>query len=198
MKKLGQVIQQLHIYLGLFCLPYLLIFSLSSLNFNHHFLSDQPLPASPSTTHRLSLDLNQDLEQIANQVKDELDLFGWFLPGDSSKDTMSIYLEITQPGKKYEIMIEQDGQTTVSTQPQSTAHLFKLLHFLGEDIPDAPWWINSWKQYQNLTVYAMLFWVVSGIYMWLTKRKRPVIESWALWGFSILSILYILVIWLRK
>ena len=189
---------QLHIYFGLFCLPYLFIFGISSLDFNHRFLPDKPIYPDKQWQSTLSFPHTEELEEASKIIKEELNIFGWFLPWDSFRDSTKVQIAISQPAKYYKIVIQKDGTTQINEKYESLAHIFKMMHILGEDIPHAPWWVNSWKHYQRLTVYAMIFWIVSGIYLWFRKRRKPKLEGQLLWIFSILSILFILLTWLRK
>ncbi len=196
MKINWRLILQIHVYLGLFCLPYLIVFSLSSLNFNHSFLNEQPLLEEKRWTTTHSLTFQEDLEAFSHQVMDELPIFGWYSPWDSYQDSSRVHLVISQPGKTYMVDLYPSGEVEIVEKTESIENIVKLLHFIGEDIPHAPWWVNLWKHYQSLTVYSTIFWIVSGIYLWARKKKRPVIERRILWGVGILSLLYILCIWL--
>jgi len=198
MKLTWRTLLHIHIYLGLFCLPYLIIFSLSSLDFNHKFLPEKPLKASHTWKTQTHIHPQEDLEAYSGQLLDSLGLFGWFSPWDSYQDSTQIYVAVSQPGKKYHITVFPDGATMVEEHTETLSHVFRMMHFLGEDIPHAPWWVNSWQYYQDLTVYAMLFWVSTGIILWMRKKKRPVIEDRLLWTAGIVSILFILFIWLRN
>ena len=197
MKITWRTLLTIHVYAGLLCVPYLIIFSLSSLNFNHHFLSEAPLREEQQGSKQLDLSPQEDLEAFSEVILDSLGLFGWFLPWDSYQDSSLTHIEISHPGKRYEIEVNPKGKTQVSVKTESSAHLFKILHFLGEDIPHAPWWVNSWKYYQRLTVYAMLFWVVSGVYLWSRKKNRPKAESYSMWAVAILSLIFIALLWLN-
>ncbi len=198
MKLTWRTLLQIHIYLGLFCLPYLIIFSLSSLDFNHHFLPATPLLQDQLWETTVDIPLHDDLEAFSEELKDSLDLFGWFLPWDSYRDSSQAVIVLSRPGKRLDITVDSGGKVLVEEKAESTANLMKILHFLGEDIPNAPWWVNTWKYYQDLTVYSMIFWVVTGIILWLRKKKRPDIEDRLLWTAGIVSIIFIVFIWLRK
>ncbi len=193
-----RIFLHIHIYLGLFSLPYLLIFALSSLNFNHHFISEKPLSEWREWKAQVDIAASDDLLQVADQLMDALSIFGWFIPYESYRDAEKTFIVIVQPGKIYHITLQPDGSALVKERLQSGAHILKSLHGLGENIPHAPWIVNTWKYYQSLTVYAVLFWIVTGVYFWSRNRRRPVLEKRLIWVFSIFSALLILFIWLRK
>jgi hypothetical protein len=192
-----RIILQTHVYLGLFCLPYLLIFAISSLNFNHHFLAEDWLSEAVVAEIYLEIPILEDNKEMANALIDSLDQYGWYFPWDTRRDSVQFVTGVGQPGRKLSIIHQwESGQTTIRTQRKSVGGLFKTLHFLGGEIPYAPWWINLWQYHQALTAYAMLFWVGSGVYLWLRKAKSPRIESYTLWGFAIFSILLLIYLWL--
>ena len=198
-KKLNwRTILHIHIYLGLFCTPFLIIFSLSSLDFNHHFMPQKSFQSAKEWERKIMMTKTEDLSVYSDQLLDSLQIFGWFLPWSSYQDSNKTYIEISQPAKRYDISISPQGLVKVVETPESIANVAKLLHFIGEDIPHAPWWVNAWKHYQSLTVYALVFWFLSGIYLWLRKKKSPKVEKILMYGGMVISILFILLIWLKK
>ena len=56
MKKYYPLLRGLHLYFGLFITPFVLIFSISVLVFNHPGLIDIMSPIEPSTETRMKLD----------------------------------------------------------------------------------------------------------------------------------------------
>ena len=193
-------ILRIHIYIGLFCLPYLLIFSLSSLNFNHHFLPEK-LSEEQSASWQVKVNLPEtyDNAALANMVKDSLGLFGWAPWWEYRRDSVSFRFGVTHTGKFYEVVTRKgSGVVTVNQWNYQSGNVLKGLHFLGEKIPGAPLHINMWRFYQDLTVYAVFFWVLSGLYMWILKRRKGGLESPVLLAISIFSVALIITVWLVK
>jgi hypothetical protein len=198
--KLVPTLLQLHIYLGLLCIPLFLVFGLSSLHFNHQFLGTQPL--AHVVIQELTLPPQQwpteDLRPYGESLRDSLGLFGWYIPWASHGDRRQVTIQIEGPMKEYVIQTNAQGTTTLTEKTKDFAHLLKIMHFLGEDVPNAPWWLAGWKYYQRISVYAMLCWVASGIYLWWRKRSRSRLESRLLWTGLAITSLFILTIWLVK
>jgi hypothetical protein len=70
------------------------------------------------------------------------------------------------------------------------------LHGLGGQVPGAPF-LNAWVGYTEVTTWIILFSALSGIYLWLFRRKQRVI-GWRLsLGGGLLILGLILYIWLR-
>lgn len=189
---------QLHLYLGLLCIPYLLIFGLSSLDFNHHFFSkeshQQPI------THLASVRLPHldDDRVLGEALRDSLGLFGWYLPWETKRDSVHFQTVISQPGKDYHLSVDLlTGKVEVTEKFKTAGQIFRILHFTGESIPNAPWWVNGWQYYQVLTVYSMLFWAITGVYLWWRKKNSHPAERWTLLGMGVFSIVFIIFLWLE-
>jgi hypothetical protein len=187
---------QIHAYLGLFCLPYLLIFGLSSLDFNHEFdLLQAKIGAMKQMEHKVSLVDSLDKRAMAQAINDSLDIMGWYIPWTSHKDSVQFTYTTSHFGKEYHMDVSlPDERVRISTSKGTISHLLKGLHGLGEEIPNAPWWINSWQYYQDLSVYALLFWVITGIILWSQKnqdRNWGIFVLLTLLAFSLSLMLYI-------
>jgi hypothetical protein len=75
------ILLKLHIYAGLLCSSYLVIFAISSLNYNHNF----GRPKHEKVTWERSLKLG-DIENdmaLSEAVRDALGLIGWPLPWET-------------------------------------------------------------------------------------------------------------------
>ena len=192
-----RVLLQIHVYLGLFCLPYLLIFALSSLNFTHHFFNESKQPEVEIQELLLQMPAIEDNREMANALIDSLNLFGWYHPWGTRRDSLQFVTSVGQPGRELSIFYSwESGETTLRTRRKRVGGLLRSMHFLGESIPHAPWWVNLWQYYQAFTAYAMLFWTASGIYLWARKSKRPREETLTLFGFALVSVSLVLYLWL--
>lgn len=191
-------LQNIHALLGLFCIPYLLIFGVSSLNFNHHIFLLERKDNNPVIWEKEVITENlPDDSKLAEVINDSLGIMGWFIPWNVKRDTLNFKYDVAQLAKKYRIeYFFINHRVRVSIYPNSFSNILKGLHGLGENIPNAPWWINLWKYYQDLSVYALLFWVISGIWLWSMKRKD---RKWGILilGFmTLFSICLIFYVWL--
>ena len=194
--KVKNYLLQFHIYLGLFCTPYLLIFALSSLSFNHVSLKEE---FTPVKSEKLAITLNKGSfdtpRELGEALRDSLQLMGWFIPWESRIDSSGFLVNVRNLGRDFR-MTGTWGIPEIEFTANSTRFisLLKGLHGLHEEIPGAPWWINGWWLYQDLTVYSLLFWALRGIYLWWVSKTR--LKSSAFWLIGSLSMSLILMIYL--
>jgi hypothetical protein len=100
-------------------------------------------------------------------------------------------------GRDYRISGEWE-KTPVKfvTNSTRTISMIKGMHGLGNNIPGAPWWINLWQYYQDLTVYALLFWALSGLIMWWLSKGRSITSLIVLMSGVVFSIGLMIYLWL--
>jgi hypothetical protein len=165
----------IHLYGGLLCAPYLIIFGFSSLHFNHHFSFvtrngdpqkwELPLQLEPMTNN----------DAMAESVRDSLGLMGWPLPWQTKRDSGGdLQFTMERPGKSYAIRTElKQHLARVESRSKGFWQVVNSLHALGS-VPNSkftPWW--SW--YTELCTGFVVFAAISGIYLWLnSKRERQI------------------------
>lgn len=188
---------QIHLYLGLFTAPYLLILGVSSLNFNHHLWAksgDRSLESRETVS--LQLPELEDPNEMTLAMQDSLDLMGWFIPWESRLDSAWLKLIVSQFGKRYTLEGPRDGPYTFTTESQGFGHLIFGMHGMRGNVPFAPAWVKAWKYYQDLTVYTLLFWVVSGLILWFQRKSNKRLEGYLLLFFALFSLILMLYQWL--
>jgi hypothetical protein len=196
--RLKNYLLQFHIYLGLFCTPYLLIFAISSLSFNHVSLQEG---FTPVASEKVTLDVSPgDFENpraMGEALRDSLHLMGWFIPWESSVDSSGFLVNIRNLGRDFRISGSwSSSEAEMTTNSTRTISRLKGLHGLHETIPGAPWWINAWGFYQDITVYSLLFWAASGIYLWWISKSRSSTSAIWLAGSVVVSVILMLYLWL--
>jgi len=194
--KWRNLLLKIHSYLGLFCAPYLLIFGITSLHFNHGFLSNDRTEKNTVTYENVAFDPEQEPKELVTSIAKELGLMGWFIPWETWEKDGILHSAVTHTGLSYNFRINLSTHKVEITRfYKSQRELLYGLHALGESIPRGTWWINTWKQYQTLTVYSLVFWVITGIYFWLTSKTRSSWEFLVFIGFVSLSLFVLLFAW---
>jgi len=188
---------RLHLYAGLFCFPYFIIFGVSSLNFNHHFQFMQSKEDKVTWQKQITIPSYKNDDQFSNDVRDSLGLMGWTLPWEVKKDSASFQFVVSHFAKDYMVKIhDKENIVDVYEKGKGFWNVFNGLHSFGGDLPNAPALINSWKYYQDITVVVLLFSAISGIYIFLrrkSERKAGLIILFCCIG---LSMLIMLSVWL--
>jgi len=184
-----------HLYAGLLCFPYFIIFGISSLNFNHHFKFMEPGKNSSIWQKQINIPPFKDDDQFSEGVKDSLHLMGWTLPWEVKKDSTGFQFKVTHPGKEYSIKVPRN-ENTVSVEETSMGFwpVFNALHGFDGKIPgSSSILISMWGYYQSITVVVMLFSIISGIYIFLRRkneRKTGLIILFSCIGLSLLIMLF--------
>lgn len=186
-----------HLYAGLLCLPYFIIFGISSLNFNHHFSFMQPRNNSIHWQKQIHIPPYQNDQQFADAVRDSLHLMGWTPPWELKKDSAGFQCMITHPGKDYIVRVF-NNQPVIQVEEIRKGFwpVFNSLHGFNEKIPGSPAFLNSWGIYSNVAVLVMLFSIISGIYIFLKNKKERKTGFFILSGCLAFSLLIMLLAWL--
>ncbi len=186
-------ILKIHIYAGLLCSPYLIIFGLSSLHFNHKFTT--PADDTVSWTHPIRLDPSIEKRQLGLAVRDSLGLMGWGPPWEVRQSDEEIRVRVVRPAKRYDIRIPAgEGLAYVEETRLGYWAAINSLHALM-GLPNAPF-MSWWGVYTEICVWVVLFSAASGVYVWaIHKRERRL--GWILLiagsGTSLLLMIYIVV-----
>lgn len=163
----------IHLYGGLLCAPYLIIFGFSSLEFNHHFAFVTPKPHPSKWEASLIVGPLTNNDALAESVRDSLGLMGWPLPWRTKRDSAGdLEFDLERPGKSYTIRTElKEHRARVEERSKGFWQVVTSLHALGA-IPNsrfAPWWGG----YTEVCTGFVLFASASGIYLWVnSKRER--------------------------
>jgi len=189
---------KIHLYGGLLCAPYLVIFATSSLNFNHHFdFMAEPEEEALVWEQALEIPSSEDKKQLANAIRDSLGLMGWPLRWTFKEDNQNFRFEMVHFGKKYEMQYSSEAAlATIKEQSRGFWHAFNALHFLSENVPNAPWWVGTWKYYQDFCVVFIFFSIATGIYLWAKRSSERLVGTVLITIFVIISLILINYLWL--
>jgi hypothetical protein len=179
-----RLIRDLHLYLGLFSSPFVLVFSISVFFLVHAWL---PKIGSQATTTRVvsDLPLPGDLKTLSGRplvdaLKPTLESVG--IPGEIGfvshlvKEEILI-IPVTIPGRETTITISiTNRQATIVTREVGLASALVTLHKSpgghGPGIRMNWLFMKAWRWMADATVYLILFISVSGIYLWYVLRAE--------------------------
>ena len=103
------ILLKIHLYAGLLCSSYLIIFGISSLNFNHHFGRPGKIKGERQTSLP-ALPAQEDDQRLADALRDTLGLVGWSLPWETHRsetpDSLYFHLAVSRPGKEYRVRVQ--------------------------------------------------------------------------------------------
>ena len=188
--KIRNLIQKIHLYGGLLCFWYLIIFAVSSLNFQHHFGFMNPENPEEILERKLSVASGENLSDMAVSIQNELDLAGWHLPWNTYHDSSGLFhTVINNPIAQYKITFDPTTSTAkIIRKERGNLMLLNSLHGFSGKMPNAPLMV-FWKIYTYICLIIVTFSIFSGIWLWADRRSYKLIRLITVSGIVILSLL---------
>lgn len=167
---------KIHLYSGLLCSSYLIIFGVSSLHFNHPFTESSPTPL-PSWERQLQVTDRDDTRALSNEIREAIGLMGWTIPWRTYRDDDgNLHFDVDRPGKKYTVHVFfKEGRIKVDEARTGFWPVVNSLHALMR-LPSSPF-MSLWGVYTEICTWVVLFSAGSGIYFW-TRRHRERLIGW--------------------
>ena len=176
--------RDLHLYLGLFSSPFVLVFAISVFFLVHTWLPK--LAPETSTTRVVSgLPLPGDLPTLSGRplieaLKPSLEKAG--VPGEVGfvrhlVKEEKLIIPVTIPGRETIVTISlASREATIVTRETGLADALVTLHkFPGQHLIKIRmnWFaLKAWRWLADATVYLILFISVSGLYLWYVLRAE--------------------------
>jgi hypothetical protein len=172
MKIFYQLIRTLHIYFGLFISPFILIFSISVLVFNHIGFLNKINPVKSLPVIRTKLDnIPYDTTDLltAKAIIRKLDLKGeidFIIKNDDQ-----ISFPVNKPGLKTRVEVNTHTDSVVITrQIEGSMRAMNYLHIMpgqhNAKIRGNSLFLKIWRLMADAVVYFLLFLILSGIILW--------------------------------
>ena len=179
-----QLTRDLHLYIGLFISPFVLVFSISVFFFVHSWMP-RLAPETTGTRVVSALTLAPDLPKLSGRplieaLKPALERMN--VPGEIGfvrhlvrEETLIIPVSI--PGRVTTVTINlASREATIVNRETGLADALMTLHKSpGQHGPDIRmnWFVmKAWSWFADATVYLTLFISVSGIYLWSVLRSE--------------------------
>jgi hypothetical protein len=176
--------RDLHLYLGLFISPFVLVFSVSVFFFVHSWIQ-KPGPEIAHTRVVSALILPGDLPKLSGRpLIDALKpiLKGVNVPGEIGfvrhliKEEMLI-IPVSIPGRATTVSINLTNRdATIVTRETGLADALMTLHKSpGEHAPTLVmnwFYIKAWRWFADATACLTLFISISGLYLWYVLRAE--------------------------
>jgi hypothetical protein len=192
----SRIVRRIHMYLALFLTPWILMYALSSLVFNHigtisgwydGKLNDFQKVDEVDYPDAFATDMSP--ADAAKQILLDLDLDGaHFIPANSNADRLVIMRHspyalkrITYQRREGKLIVEQQSPNLPSMLTRlHTRHGYEQLYAS----------MTFWALGVEVTVLAMLFWIASGLWMWWEiKPARKWGAAFALIGIGLFAVM---------
>jgi len=183
-RRVYQLTRDLHLYLGLFISPLVLVFAISVFFLVHSWLPKFVLEAS--VTRVVSdVQLPGNLQALSGRplidaLKPTLEKAGvrgevGFVRHLVKEERLII--PVTIPGRETTVSISiPSRQATIITREKGLAEAVVTLHKSpgqhGPDIRMNWFFMRAWRWFADTTAYLVLFLSVSGIYLWYVLRAE--------------------------
>ncbi len=196
--KLRKWVWKFHLYGGLLCFWYLIIFALTSLQFQHQFTFLQPKGFIAQDTLKVApLNLDNTDSAVATKLRTELNIAGWYLPWETYRDEQKLfYTEIESPKANYKLKYDsQSSSIFISKKEKGLWGIVKFLHGFAGGMPGAPMLI-IWEVYTYISLFVVLFSIISGVWLWANKtihRKDGLLFI----GITLVAMLLVALIYLK-
>ena len=176
MPPASKLIRRVHLYLALFLTPWMLIYALSGLVLNHgaavrafyggsygqfEKIGEQPYPGAFSA--------DADPRLIGAQILEHLGLVGTFhVQGQASAPRLVITRNAPFAATRV-TYLRAENRLLLERQVFTTPTFLNRLHFRhGYEQPFLA--AKVWAVVVDLAVFGLLFWAVSGLWMWWELR----------------------------
>ncbi|MBI2929924.1 MAG: PepSY-associated TM helix domain-containing protein [Verrucomicrobia bacterium] len=194
MKRLYAWTRDLHLYLGLFVCPFILLFAVSTLLLNH---PSAPAPgaasASPPLKQAVPIELPGEVGSLeqAKKILRQLNLTGEIDYVRHQARDQRLLIPVLKPGEMTKVEVDLRART--ATVERSTPGLAAALIYLHKmpgphnvQLRGNWFYMRCWAVLADAVVYGVLFLTVSGLYLWwMLKAERKV--GWALLAAGVVS-----------
>lgn len=171
--KLSLLIRRTHLYLALFLTPWLIIYALSGLVLNHGSFfglghghgAAPPFEKVEERDYHAAFSPDADARMIGAQVLEDLVMPGaFFVQGQPGQSKLVINRNGAFAAHRV-TYFRAENRVLVERQTYRTPAFLNRAHFrhgYGHDhLPS-----TAWAVIVDLVVVALLFWVLSGLWMW--------------------------------
>jgi hypothetical protein len=186
MKKYYLPVRALHLYIGLFISPFVLIYALSILVIDHPQLINKITPAKNLPVLNVKLDSiplrNSDL-LTARAILKKLDITGE-VDYINKRDSMMSF-PVKTPGKIFQISVNsRTGTATIAETDQGALRGTTYMHYMpgphNAAVRGNSGFMKVWRYLVDTTIYSLLFLTVSGVFLWYyikTERKTGIYSA---------------------
>ena len=185
--RMRQALLNVHLYLGLFCSWYLLIYGYTSLAFNHPWLLPKHEGEESRWDQQVTTPDGAADQEVANAIRDELGMVGWAPYWTLRRDSdRHLHFEVVHPGREHRMeFIPEEGLVKATQQSKGVFAIIHYLHGVTERVPNAQF-PRLWAAYTEITNWFVLFAVGTGVYLW-ASRARNRRAGWLLLGASFVA-----------
>ena len=185
MRRLYLVTRDLHLYVGLFLSPFILVFSLSVFYLVHGY-AQRPAPAASDASRTVAnLSVPADIARLQGRARidalrpllEQLGVRGEIDFVRHVAREHRLIVPVRLPDRDTVVNLDYDRQTaTVTSRGHSLGDALVYLHKTpgphNVDVRGNSRLMRAWRVFADATVYLFLFITLSGIYLWVALRAE--------------------------
>jgi hypothetical protein len=190
------LVLKLHIYAGLLTFSQLMLYGIAGLVATAQTAAERPKTARAIRYVPFAVKPGATDRQVADDVYNTLHLPltrpvpGWFLRRTPDNDLLLDFYNIN--GIWRVIVLEREGRLRIEQIRNSLGLFLGDMHAATPGDTEAPWLVRVWAIYNELAMWCLLAFCVSGIYLWLTAQDR----SWWAWASLATGTLSFVLLWI--
>ncbi len=179
-------LRTIHLYGGLLCSSYLVVYGISSLLFSHPIgrLERQGPVREWNDTLKAPI-TRDDPGGTARKIASELGLVGRIDNAEWKAD-QGLSFAVLRPGYKYTVRAQETGVVALKAQRLGLTQVLKGLHDARRFPDSVP--LTIWWNFTHITILVLLFSTVSGIFLWTGSGRFAMTGKQFLIGGSVLSL----------
>ena len=160
------VIRRTHLYMGLFLLPWMIMFGVSTIPINHTFSPD-PVTWTPVGERQFDAAVpaaGENLRPIGRQMMDAAGVNGGYFVNRANPRQVNVnHPNFLTPVRI--IYYADQSRITVEHRNFSARQFITSMHTRGGyDLGGA--WDSVWAFFVDVVCVGLLLWIATGIYMW--------------------------------
>jgi hypothetical protein len=184
MRRFYLVSRDLHLYVGLFLSPFVLVFSVSVL-YLVHGLAGRPAPGPSDSSRTVQVSVPPDLPQLQGRARvdrlrpvlEQLGIHGEVDFVGHIANERRLIVPVRLPDRDTVLNIEYaQGTATVSSRRHALSDALVYLHKMpgphNADVRGNSGLIRMWRVAADGTAWLLLFVTMSGIYLWVALRAE--------------------------
>jgi hypothetical protein len=174
MKSMNLILRRTHLHLGMLLIPWLLVYGLSTVMFNHPDSFKKLRPADPQFVplwekdYALTEPLRDDnLREVAGRILADQGLRGAFA-ANRQGSRLNINVQNFLEPKRLVYDLEQK-KLRAEKKKFSWVEVLQRLHFRAGYNGTGPL-ANVWPLFVDIFCITMLIWILTGLYLWWKIR----------------------------
>jgi hypothetical protein len=176
-KSLYRWTRDLHLYVGLFVSPFVLVYAVSAIQLNHTLMpwGGRAAPTAPARTVRIVVRDTENSLEVASQVRQQIGVPGEIGYVSRKPGSQQVRFPIETPGRATSVRVDlAAGLATIEQKETGVWDGMIYLHKMpgphNANIRGNWLFTRLWGWLADGTVYMLLFLSATGIYLWTALK----------------------------